>query len=130
MKQFKLTPILLAFVVLLSSSCASILSGTSQKVEFKSATNATVYQNMKAIGRTNEKIKIKRKDLNKLYTIKADSCVEKHIELPLKYNMTNFINFPFMFVGIGLLGYYIDALGSAQVKTEKEIFIELECKKK
>ena len=103
---------------------------TSQKVEFKSATNATVYQNMKAIGRTNEKIKIKRKDLNKLYTIKADSCVEKHIELPLKYNMTNFINFPFMFVGIGLLGYYIDALGSAQVKTEKEIFIELECKKK
>ena len=120
--------LLLIGAITLTTSCATLFTGTKQKITFKSNIDGVVYQNLKEIGKTNTTIKIKREDLVKLYTIKATGCPDKSIELPIKLNPAYIINIPFCFVGIGLLGAYLDAVNGADKKTSKVINVDLDCK--
>ena len=126
----KTISIILLSIVLLNSGCATILTGTKQKVTFKSNADGKVYQNLTEIGNTNQVIKIKRKDLVKLYTIKTDGCTDKQIELPIKTNPAFFLNIPFAVFGYGLLWPYMDLATGANIKTTKIINVEVECKTK
>jgi len=117
-----ITSILLCLTILFSSSCATILTGTKQKVTFKSNVNGKVFQNLAEIGKTNEVIKIKRHDLTKLYTIKADGFQDKQFELPVRSNPVFYLNILF---GVFVTGYFDLATG-AIIKTDKEINVTVE----
>jgi hypothetical protein len=120
--------ILLIACIVLTSGCATIFTGTKQKVTFISNAKGKVFQNLTEIGNTNEPIKVKRKDLVKLYTIKADGFKDKSIELKIKNNPACWLNVPFCFVGIGLIGAYLDAENGANIKTAKTVTVDLESK--
>lgn len=111
----------------LFSSCATMFTGTKQKVTFKSNVDGKVYQNLSEIGKTNEPIKIKRKDLVKLYTIKTEGCTDKQFELPVKSNPAALLNIPFAFFGYGIIWAYIDESNGANMKTNKIIEVNVEC---
>src|ERR1700761_7732020 len=83
---------LLCASILLTTSCATILTGSRQSVTFKSNVNGRVFQNLTEIGKTNEPIKIYRHDIRKLYTIKSDGCPDKQFELPSKTNAVFYLN--------------------------------------
>ncbi len=119
----KITSIALSAILLLSTSCATILTGSKQKVTFKSTVQGKVYQNLTEIGKTNEVIKIKRKDLPKLYTIKADGCEDKMIELPIHGNPVFYVNILF---GVFVTGYF-DLVFGAHMKTDKVIDVSQNC---
>ena len=112
------------------SSCGTIFTGTKQKITFQSNMDGKVYQNLTEIGKTNQQLKVKRKDLVKLYTIKTDVCGEKQFELPIKTNAVVFLDIPFAFLGYGLIWSYIDAVNGAGMKTKKTIVIDFDCKVK
>ncbi|MBL7909914.1 MAG: hypothetical protein JNJ41_02520 [Bacteroidia bacterium] len=116
----------LCCTLLLASSCATILTGSKQKVTFKSNVPGTVYQNLAEIGKTNEAIKIRRRDITKLYTIKAEGCPDKKIELPAQFNPIFFVNILF---GVFVTGYFDLVLGN-NYKTEKVINVTMECNSK
>lgn len=120
--------IILLAITILSSGCATLFTGTKQKVTFKSNADGKVYQNIKEIGKTNQVIKIKRKDLVKLYTIKTDGCPDKQIELPIKTNPAFILDIPFAIIPYGLLGSYIDVANGAHMRTNKIIIVDFECK--
>ncbi len=122
--------IFLLSIVLLNSSCATIFTGTKQKVTFKSNADGKVYQNLTEIGKTNQVIKIKRKDLVKLYTIKVDGCSDKQIELPLKVNPPFLLNIPLAIIPYGLTFSYLDLANHANIKTKKIIEVDFDCKTK
>ncbi len=124
----KTISIILLSIIILNSSCATLFTGAKQKVTFKSNAEGKVYQNLTEIGKTNQVIKIKRKDLVKLYTIKTDGCTDKQIELPIKSNPAFLLNLPFALFGYGLLWSYVDLMNGANMKTTKIINVEIECK--
>ena len=117
-------------VLLITTSCATIFTGTKQKVTFKSNAQGKVICNLKEIGSTNQEIKVYRRDMVKLFTIKAEGCIDKQIELPLRTNPAFFVNIPFIFTGVGLLGAYWDVANSSNIKTQKIIEVEVDCKTK
>ena len=112
------------------SSRATIFTGMKQKVTFKSNVDGTVYQNLTSIGKTNEEIKIRKKDFVKLYTIKSDGCTDKSIELKLKPNFVTFLNVPLFFVGVGVVAALVDVVTGANMKTDKIVNIDIDCKEK
>lgn len=120
----KFTSLALCFVLLLMTSCATILTGTKQKITFKSNATGTVFQNLTEIGKTNEVIKVRKKDLTKLYTIKASGFQDKQFELPIKANPVFYVNILF---GVFVTGYFDLATG-AILKTDKEINVTLDKK--
>lgn len=126
----KIISILLLSVMLFNSGCATIFTGMKQKVTFKSNLDGTVYQNLTAIGKTNEEIKVRRKDFIKLYTIKSDGCTDKSIELKIKPNPVCFLNIPLYFVGLGVIFAFADIATGANMRTDKIVNIDLDCKKK
>jgi hypothetical protein len=129
MKTIKI--ITLLFIAnLLFTSCATIFTGTKQKVTFKSNVEGKVMCNLTEIGSTNQEIKVYRRDMEKLFTIKADGCTDKQMELPLKTNPAFFVNFPFILTGVGLLGSYWDVIHHSNLKTDKVIEVTVECKGK
>lgn len=62
-KKISLSVLFIAVVFM--TSCATMFSGSKQKVTFKSNVSGTVYQNLKEIGKTNEPIKLNKCDFNK-----------------------------------------------------------------
>lgn len=122
--------IILGALLLTLSSCATIFTGSKQKVTFQSNMEGKVYQNLTEIGKTNQELKIKRKDLIKLYTVKADGCGEKQFELPLKTNGVFYLNLPFALFGYGLIWSYVDLSNGAQIKTDKVIIVDFDCNNK
>lgn len=126
----KTISILLLSIILLNSGCATLFTGTKQKIMFKSNIEGTVYQNLTSIGKTNEEIKIRKRDFVKLYTIKSDGCIDKSIELKLKPNFVTFLNIPFYFVGLGVVFALADIATGANVKTDKIVNVDLDCKGK
>ena len=123
MKRTKI--ILLAAVAILTQSCATLLTGSYQRVNFKSNKDGVVYQNLKEIGKTNSDIRVKRSDMVKLYTIKSPGCPDTQLELPLSLNGAFLINVPFAFVGIGILTAYMDVSRGNQIKTNNTINVEV-----
>ncbi|WP_276979099.1 hypothetical protein [Flavobacterium filum] len=114
----------LSLSLLLMTSCATILTGTKQKITFKANADGTVYQNLTEIGKTNVQLKVKKKDLYKLYTIKADGYKDKQLELNVKGNPIFYVNILF---GLFITGYFDLATG-AILKTDKEVNVTLEKK--
>lgn len=120
----KLKTLGLGSLLLLMTSCATILTGTKQKITFKSNAQGKVYQNLTEIGKTNEQLKVRKRDLYKLYTIKADGYQDKQFELPVKGNPVFYVNILF---GLFITGYFDLATG-AILKTDKEINVTLDKK--
>lgn len=118
-------------ILLLFTSCATILTGTKQTITFKCEQDGRVFQNLTEIGRTNTEIRIKRRDIIKLYTIKTEGCPDKQIELPITINPVFYVNLPFVFLfGVGISLCYVDAAEGSMYKTEKVIYIPTDCKTK
>ena len=113
--------------MLLFQSCATLLSGSYQKVNFQTKKDGVVYQNLKEIGKANADISIKRSDLNKLYTVKHPGCPDKQLELPIKINGAYLVNIPFAFVGIGIITAFMDISNGNQFKTNSTIPVEMDC---
>lgn len=120
--------IILGALLLTLGSCATMFTGAKQKVTFQSNMDGKVYQNLTEIGKTNQELKIKRKDLVKLYTIKTEGCGEKQFELPIKTNGVFYLNLPFALFGYGLIWSYVDVGNGAQMKTENVIIVDFDCK--
>lgn len=123
----KLLSLLLA-VTILCPGCATLLSGSYQNVNFNCNKDGAVYQNLKEIGKTNTNISVKRRDLQKLYTVKAIGCPDKQFELPLRTNTAFLINMPLMLAGIGILTAYFDVYLGNNMATDKTIPVEVNCK--
>jgi len=114
--------------MLLFQSCATLLSGSYQKVNFQTKKDGVVYQNLKEIGKTNTDIRIKRSDLNKLYTVKHAGCPDKQLELPIKINGAYLVNIPMVFVfGLGVITAFMDISNGNQFKTNGTIPVEMDC---
>ncbi|MDQ3190001.1 MAG: PEGA domain-containing protein [Bacteroidota bacterium] len=129
-KKTILAASLMASIFLLNS-CATIFSGSSQTVRINSnVPAATVMLNTKQIGYTNQDLRIKRADLDKLIRVSSEGCKTKEYELPIKTNPTFWLNLPMFIVGAGLLTSYIDVAFENHKATEKQIMIQLECDKK
>jgi len=116
--------VLVISVMVLFQKCATILTGTKQEVIFKSNANGKVYMNLTEIGETGDILKIPRNSLVKLYTIKADGCADKAIELPIKSNAIFYLN---ILNGL-FVGAYYDLLYDSHLKTDKVINVTLDCK--
>lgn len=121
----KKTILWLLVATILTQSCATLLTGSYQRVNFKSNKDGTVYQNLKEIGKTNSDISVKRSDLIKLYTVKSPGCPDTQFELPVGLNGAFLINIPLAFVGIGILTAYMDVSRSNQLKTNPTIQVEV-----
>lgn len=115
-------PIVACCSLLFATSCATMFSGSKQKVTFKSNVDGTVYQNLKEIGKTNQVIKLDKCDFTKLYTIKASGCPDKQFELPVRSNHLYLLNV----LNLTILGG-IDASNCAGTKTDKVIEVNLDC---
>lgn len=124
--QAKFVSFSLLSIILLTTSCATMFTGSRQGVTFKSNVDGAVYQNLKKIGSTNEIIKIERSSITKLYTIRAKGCFEEQFELPVKVNPVVFLN---IFNGMFLGGYFDLAYGN-NMKTDKIISVDLDCQEK
>lgn len=67
----KITLLLASMTLLLSTSCATIVSGSKQKIEIHSTpSNASVYVDNKEVGKTPYNTKLKK---NQSYTLKIES---------------------------------------------------------
>ena len=130
MKKINIFIIGMLLLTLMNSSCCLMFSGKKQSVTFKSNASGKVYQNLSVIGNTNEEIKVNRKEMVKLYTIKADGCVDKSFELPVRENPIAWLDVPFAFLGYGLIWSMFDESSGANMKTNKEIKVDLDCKGK
>lgn len=107
------------------SSCAYVISGSKQKVTFTSnATNATVYMNYDSIGTTNEAIKLPRHNLDNIYTISADECIDTSFTLVQKFNAWCYLDV------VNPLFLLIDFGQGVQFKTDKAVEINLNCNEK
>lgn len=112
--------------ILLNSGCALILTGSKQKVTFKSDYDGKVYQNLTEIGKTNEEIKILRANLTNLFTVKVEGCPDEQLVLPIKFNPAFYLN---IFNGV-FFGGYFDLNSRANLKTDKIINVGNKCKSK
>lgn len=114
---------------LLLSSCATVFSGTKQKVRFQSNTEgATVKLNTHPIGQTNTDISIKKRSMMGLVQISKEGCKTKEMELPLSIEPTYYLNVPVILLyGVGAIGVMWDLGNHAYLKTEKVIYVELDC---
>lgn len=126
----KIKNLFLLVLVALTTSCATMFTGTHQTVRFESNTsNAKVMLNLKEIGSTNEDISIKRSEMGGLIRISKEGCKTKELVLPKKSNPSFLLNIPFEFIPYGLIAAYIDVVNSANIKTEPIIKADLDCTK-
>lgn len=110
---------LLSFIIssLLFQSCATILSGTRDMVNFKSnPPGATIYMNGREIGSTNNSIEIKRKSRNEnaLITYRKDGYEDTNFEFRIKVVGAYWLNilcFP-------LIGTVVDLTTGAPYKSK------------
>lgn len=111
--------------LILSTSCATIFTGKKTTLTFKSNIEGKVYQNLTEIGKTNQEIRIYKRDLPKLYTIKAPNCPDKQFELPIRASLAPLLNL----LNLNILAN-IDYLNGCHMKTDKVINVDLDCGKK
>jgi hypothetical protein len=117
-----------AFAVLLFSSCGLIFHGTKQEVRFNCTKDAEVKLNMNVIGRTNQLVVIPRKDLDGLIRISAPGCETKELMLPLKNTTGSYFDAILCIIPYGSNFFMTDVLFGAEIATENEINVELNCK--
>lgn len=114
--------ILFITTALLLNSCGMMVSGTKQNVTFESnADNASVYANYDKIGTTNVEFKLKRSDITKMYTIKADGCRDTSFVLPVRMN-------PYVYLDVLLFPVMMtDYAFDVHIRTDDVIKIDLDC---
>ncbi len=117
---------ILCIIIIITTGCATMFTGTKQKITFNTIAEGTVYQNLSMIGKTNQVIKVRRKDLVKLYTVKAEGYHDKQFELDIRTNPAFYLNLPLCFAfGCGIIWAYVDVAYGAQLKTDKIINVEM-----
>lgn len=117
---------LIATLMIGMTSCATMISGSEQKVTFETnAKNANVYSNFEYVGEANTQIPLKRHSLDKMYKISAEGCRDTSIVLETKFNNLIWIDV------INPIAVMIDFAAGAQFKsTEKVVKVELDCSSK
>jgi len=114
--------ILLAIAVL-NSSCATLLTGTKEKIYFHTEpVGAKVVINGVNEGVTPAEIKVKRKVSETKVTFKKDGYKDEVIKLEKKLNLVYYLNI------FGIVGFGIDALSGAMYKYDK-VYYEVELEK-
>mgnify|MGYP001573565704 CR=1 FL=1 len=118
--------LLIASFIIMFQSCALMISGAKQEVTFKSNTDgARVFSNYESIGYTNQEIKIPRGNLNQMYTISKEGCLDTSFVLPLQTNwlvMIDLLGFPLFNLPI-----VYDYIWDVNIKTDEIIQIDLDC---
>jgi hypothetical protein len=98
----KLSIIAMALTIMLTSSCASILTGSKRKVLFETEPpGAKVFVNGLEKGKTPVQLKVRADDR---IDFRLDSYKEKVVVMDSKFNLVAILN------GFGLIGWGIDAL--------------------
>src|SRR6218665_2985172 len=93
------------------TSCATIFTGTTDKIEFKSTpAGALVYDRGIEKCTTPCSIAVNRSLSDKSITIKKDGYQDKTIELDRKFNAISILNF------FGLIGWGVDAATGSLMK--------------
>lgn len=112
-------------LALITTSCATIFTGKKTTVTFKSNVEGKVYQNLTEIGKTNQPIKILKKDIVKLYTVKSDGCPDTQFELPIKATTIVLLNI----LNLNIFAN-IDYMNGCHLKTNKVVDVTVDCKGK
>lgn len=109
----------MALMIVLSSSCASILTGSKRKVLFESdPSGAKVFVNGFEKGRTPVQIRVRADDR---IDFRLDDYRERVVVMDSKFNLVSILN------GISILGWGIDALtGSLKRVDTKYVKVTLE----
>lgn len=108
----KITTLLSLSLLLLSTSCATIVSGSKQRIEVNSTpTNSTVYIDNKEVGKTPYNTKLKR---NQSYSLKVtnEGYLPYQIDLQREFNAWFIGN---VAIG-GLIGIIVDPITGAMYK--------------
>jgi len=115
----KLSIIAMALTIMLTSSCASILTGSKREVLFETEPpGAKVFVNGLEKGKTPVQLKVRADDR---IDFRLDDYKEKVVVMDSKFNLVAILN------GIGILGWGIDALtGSLKRVDTKYVKVTLE----
>ncbi|MFT5213135.1 MAG: hypothetical protein ACI9WV_000851 [Patiriisocius sp.] len=121
MKNLKLFA--LCGILLLSTSCASILTGSKRKVLFETnPSGAKVFVNGFEKGKTPVKLKVKADDR---IDFRLEGYRERVVVMDSKFNLVSILN------GISIIGWGVDALtGSLKRVDTKYVKVTLEPSKK
>jgi len=119
----KLTILLMSSIILLTTSCASILTGSKRKVLFESdPSGAKVFVNGFEKGKTPVQIKVAADDR---VDFRLDDYRERVVVMDSKFNLVAILN------GFSIIGWGIDALtGSLKRVDTKYVKVSLEKKDK
>ena len=114
-----LSIILMALTLILTTSCASILTGSKRKVLFETEpSGAKVFVNGFEKGKTPVELKVRADDR---IDFRLDDYKERVVVMDSKFNLVAILN------GIGILGWGIDALtGSLKRVDTKYVKVTLE----
>ena len=119
----KLSIMIMGLTILLTSSCASILTGSKRRVLFETEpTGAKVFVNGFEKGTTPVQLKVKAEDR---VDFRLDNYSEKVVVMDSNFNLVAILN------GFSIIGWGIDALtGSLKRVDTKYIKVTLEKSKK
>ncbi|WP_298764081.1 PEGA domain-containing protein [uncultured Polaribacter sp.] len=115
----KLSIIAMAMTIMLTTSCASIFTGSKRKVMFESdPPGAKVFVNGFEKGQTPIQLKVKAEDR---IDFKLENYKEKVIVMDSKFNLVSILN------GFSIIGWGVDALtGSLKRVDTKYVKVTLE----
>jgi hypothetical protein len=115
----QLTIVAMAMTILLSTGCASILTGSKRKVLFETEPpGAKVFVNGFEKGTTPVRLKVKAEDR---IDFRLDNYKERVVVMDSKFNLVSIIN------GFSIIGWGIDALtGSLKRVDTKYVKVTLE----
>lgn len=119
----KLSIIAMAITIMLSTSCASILTGSKRKVMFETdPPGAKVFVNGFEKGLTPIQLKVRAEDR---IDFKLDNYKEKVVVMDSNFNLVSILN------GLSIIGWGVDALtGSLKRVDTKYVKVSLENSKK
>ena len=119
----KLSIIAMAMTILMTTSCASILTGSKRKVLFETEpSGAKVFVNGFEKGKTPVQLKVKADDR---IDFRLDDYKERVVVMDSKFNLVSILN------GLSIIGWGVDALtGSLKRVDTKYVKVTLENSKK
>ncbi len=114
---------IIAMAIMLTTSCASIFTGSKRKVMFETdPPGAKIYVNGFEKGQTPIQLKVKAEDR---IDFKLDNYKEKVVVMDSKFNLVSILN------GFSIIGWGVDALtGSLKRVDTKYVKVTLENSKK
>jgi len=117
MKKMKKSIFAISIISLLMTSCATVFTGTKDKITFNSTpAGATIYKDGVEQCKTPCTILVKRSLGNSEIEYKLDGYETRLITLDKEFNVVSVINLG------NLLGWGIDALSGAVMKYDKKVY--------